>query len=79
MVLPHFYMPFSRRTERRLLGVGFRVEPVVTHPAPPTDPDVSNALIRFLGSQSPSMTLVHHFAALHAYQMLWTILGVGST
>ena len=25
------------------------------------------------------MTLVHHFAALHAYQMLWTILGVGRT
>src|SRR5256885_1910072 len=33
-------------------------------PGPPTDPDVRNELIRFLGSQSPSTTLVHHCAAL---------------
>ena len=34
-------------------------------PGPPTDPDVSNERIRFLGSQSPSTTLVHHCATLH--------------
>src|SRR2546428_4155952 len=34
-------------------------------PGPPTDPDVSDSLIRFLGGQSPSTTLVHHCAALH--------------
>jgi hypothetical protein len=63
--------------ERRLLGVGFRVEPVVTHPAPP-DPDVRNARIRFLGDQSLSTSLVHHFTTLPALQMLWTILSMGS-
>src|SRR5712691_12759319 len=30
-----FFHAASRRTQRRLLGVGCRVEPVVTHPAPP--------------------------------------------
>src|SRR5215813_13093679 len=37
-VVPHASIPLSRRTarhEQRLLGVGFRVEPVVTPPAPP--------------------------------------------
>jgi hypothetical protein len=61
------------------LGVGFRVEPMVTHPAPPTDPDVRNELIRFLGNQSVGTTLAHHFTALQTTQMLWTILGVGRT
>jgi hypothetical protein len=53
--------------ERRLLGVGFRVEPVVTHPAPP-DPDVRKS----------RNSLVHHFTTLPALQMLWTILSMGS-
>jgi len=48
-------------------------------PGPPTDPDVSDSLIRFLGSQSFGMPLAHHYAALHGRQMLWTILGVGRT
>ena len=32
--------------------------------ATPTDPDVSNLLIRFLGNQSIGTTLAHNFAAL---------------
>ena len=32
--------------------------------SPPTDPDVSNLLIRFLGNQSIGTTLAHNFAAL---------------
>jgi hypothetical protein len=32
---------------------------------PPTDPDVRNSRIRFLGSQSFGTTLAHHCAALH--------------
>src|SRR6266568_3486824 len=58
------------RHERRLEGVGFRVEPVVTQPAPPPDPDVRHERIRFLGSQSCGTTLAHHCAALHG-QIRW--------
>jgi hypothetical protein len=45
--------------------------------ATPTDPDVRDERIRFLGSQSVGMPLAHHCAALHGRQMLWTLLGVG--
>jgi hypothetical protein len=48
-------------------------------PGPPTDPDVRDELIRFLGSPSPRLTLVHHCATLHGHEMVWTILGVGRT
>jgi hypothetical protein len=34
--------------------------------APPTDPDVTNSVIRFLGNQSLGTTLAHNFAALQA-------------
>jgi len=35
------------------------------HPiAPPTDPDVTDSVIRFLGNQSVGTTLAHNFAAL---------------
>src|SRR5439155_9955043 len=37
---------------------------------PPTDPDVRNERIRFLGSQSCGTTLAHHCAALHG-QIRW--------
>src|SRR5436309_4998199 len=52
---------------------------MVTQPAPPTDPDVRNERIRFLGSQSVGTTLAHHCAARQTTQMLWTIWGVGKT
>jgi hypothetical protein len=32
--------------------------------ATPTDPDVTNSVIRFLGNQSLGTTLAHNFAAL---------------
>ena len=47
--------------------------------ATPTDPDVRDERIRFLGSQSVGMPLAHHCATLHDRQMLWTILGMGRT
>src|SRR5213080_2426802 len=34
---------------------------------PPTDPDVRNERIRFLGHQSGGTTLAHHCAALHGH------------
>src|SRR2546425_13275527 len=48
-------------------------------PGPPTDPDVRNERLRCLGHQSFGTTLAHPFATLQAPQLLWTILGVGST
>ena len=48
------------------MGVCFRVEPVLTHPAPP-DPYVRNERIRFLGNQSLGTTLAHHCAARHGH------------
>ncbi len=45
---------------------------------PPTDPDVNDLLIRFVGDQSLGTTLPHDFAALRTRrQMPWTILGLG--
>ena len=32
----------------------------------PTDPDVTNSVIRFLGNQSFNTTLTHNFATLQA-------------
>jgi len=47
--------------------------------ATPTDPDVRDERIQFLGSQSVGMPLAHPCAALHGRQRLWTLLGVGRT
>jgi len=49
-------------------AVGFRVEPVVP-PRPPTDPDVREARIRFLGGQRVGGPLAPPCAALSGRQM----------
>ena len=67
----------SQSTLRPRVAVPGRADGYPT--GPPTDPDVRNARIRFLGSQSVGTTLAHHFAALQTTQMVWTILGVGNT
>ena len=63
--------------ERRLLGVGFRVEPVVTQPAPPqTRTCAMNAYGSSVTSVSAPLWRIPVLPCM-AHQMWWTILGVG--
>ena len=63
--------------ERRLLGVGFRVEPVVTHPAPPqTRTCAINAYGSSVTRASAPLWRITVLPCT-ASQMVWTILGVG--
>ena len=67
------------RHERTLLGVGFRVEPVVTQPAPP---QIRTCAINAYGSSVTRVSApLWRITVLPcmANQMLWTILGVGKT
>jgi hypothetical protein len=65
--------------ERKLLGVGFRVEPVVTHPAPPqTRTCAINAYGSSVARVSARLWRITVLPCT-ANQMLWTILGVGRT
>ena len=43
-------VPIEHEFVRKRVIKKFRVEPAVAQPPPPTDPDVSNLLIRFLGT-----------------------------
>jgi len=45
---------------------------------PPTVPDVTDSVIRFLGHQSFDPPLTHNFAARQAPQIWWMIRGCGS-
>jgi len=58
--------------------IDIRVGPAGCPARPPTDPDVNNSLIRFLGSRSADTTPAHNCAALQAPQSGWRILGLGS-
>jgi hypothetical protein len=46
-------------------GNSFRVETAIAG-HPPTDPDVTNSVIRFLGNQSINTALTHNFATPQA-------------
>jgi hypothetical protein len=61
------------------LGVGFRVEPVVTHPAPP---QTRTCAMNASGSSGARVSVsLWRITVLPctASQMLWTIWGVGRT
>jgi hypothetical protein len=69
----------SRTAAKRSSCVGFRVEPVVTHPAPP---QTRTCAIHAYGSSVARVSArLWRITVLPctANQMLWTILGVGST
>ena len=64
--------------ERKQLGVGFRVEPVVTHPAPPqTRTCAMNASGSSVTRASAPLWRITVLPGT-ANQILWTILGRGS-
>ena len=73
-------LPEAGATEERTLeGVGFRVEPVVTHPAPPqTRTCAINAYGSSVARVSARLWRITVLPCT-ANQMLWTILGVGRT
>ncbi len=65
--------------ERRLLGVGFRVEPMVTQSAPPqTRTCAMNAYGSSVTRVSAPLWRITVLPGT-ANQILWTILGVGRT
>ena len=67
------------RHEQRLLGVAFRVEPVVTQPAPP---QTRTCAMNASGSSvARVLARLWHLTMLPCKppQMLWTMLGVGRT
>jgi len=67
----------AARDERRLLHVGFRVEPVVTQPAPP---QTRTCAINAYGSSVTRVLVpLWRITVLPCKldQMLWTILGMG--
>ena len=59
------------------VGVGFRVEPVVTHPAPPQTRTC--AMNAYGSSVTRASALLWRITVLPcmANQMVWTILGMG--
>jgi hypothetical protein len=67
----------AARNERRLLGVGFRVEPVVTQPAPPqTRTCAMNAYGSSVTRVSGPLWRIT-LLPCKLDQLLWTILGMG--
>jgi len=70
--------PTSPLKDTRLEGVGCRVEPVVTHPAPPTDPYVRNARIRFLRQSCCCPSTVHWPSVVRGGELYVSSLSLAS-